>query len=471
MADHKTLIRRHFDRYAAQRQRWIDRNRLYHEDLRRFFERAVEPGKRVLEVGSGTGDLLAALKPSHGVGIDISHAFVELARARHPELAFLEMDVEALDLDETFDYVILSGTLGYLTDIQGALTNLRRVCHPDTRVIAVFHNDLWEPVLRFGALIGERMPLPDENWLSTDDVVNLLDLTGFRVVKKGKRLLFPREVPLIAPLLNLAGQLPLLNQLCLTGYVIARPESQTKPAHDFSVSVIVPARNERGNIEAVMQRMPRLGRETEVVFVEGHSSDGTFEEIERVAAEYGKHWNIKVLKQDGRGKGDAVRKGFAAASGDMLIILDADLTVAPEDLPKFVDVLAGGRAELANGCRLVYPVPGQAMPVVNTFANKLFGNMFSYLLGQRFKDTLCGTKALWRRDYDKIAAARSYFGDFDPFGDFDLLFGASRLNLHIVDVPVRYHERAYGRSNIQHVRAGFLLLRMCVYAARKLKFS
>jgi len=476
VTDHKALVRGHFDRLAGQRQRWVERNRFYYRDLEAFYRRAVQPGARVLEVGCGLGDLLAAVQPARGVGIDISPAFVELARQRHPQLAFLEMDAEALDLDETFDYVILAGTIGWLTDIQRAFSRIRGVCGPATRVIVTFHNFLWEPVLRVGEVIGQRMPLPPQNWVSEDDVANLLQLTGFRTVKRGKRLLFPKDVLGLAPALNVLGQLPLLNELCLTTYLVARldssaklPKTPKKP--DFSVSVVVPARNERGNIEPLMQRLPRLGRETEVIFVEGHSTDGTFEEIERVAAAYGRDWPIKVFKQEGRGKGDAMRKGFDLATGDILIILDADLSVAPEDLPKFVDVLATGRAELANGCRLVYPHTEQAMPVRNTLANKLFGNMFSYLLGQRFKDTLCGTKALWRRDYQKIAAGRSYFGDFDPFGDFDLLFGASRLNLHIVDVPVRYHERAYGRSNIQHVRAGLLLLRMCAYAARKLKFS
>jgi hypothetical protein len=430
----------------------------------------------VLEIGSGTGDLLAAVKPAYGVGIDFSPAFVVAARRRHPHLTFLEMDATALDLPESFDYVILAGTLEYLSDIQEVLTRLRRVCTPQTRIIVNYHSYLWEPMLHLGERIGQRMPLPAQSWLSGTDIANLLELTGYRVIKEGRRMLFPRRVPLLSTVLNrYVAQLPIVNHLCLTGYLVARidgpePEAEEEPASPYSCSVIIPARNERGNIEAAMQRMPRLGRHTEVIFIEGHSSDGTYEEIERVAALYGDTWDIKMLKQDGKGKGDAVRKAFAAATGDVLMILDADLTVPPEDLPKFFDVIVSGRAEFANGCRLVYPRSREAMPLRNTLANKIFGSLFSYLLGQPFKDTLCGTKALWKRDYDKIVAGRNFFGDFDPFGDFDLLFGASKLNLHIVDVPVRYNERSYGQSNIQHTREGLILLRMCAYASRKIKF-
>ena len=450
------------------------RNQAYYQDIERFVRGVVPAGASVLEVGSGTGDLLAATAPARGVGIDLSPEFVELARKRHPDLTFLEMDVEALDLHERFDYVILAGTLSYLGDIQNALANLRQVCTPRTRLVIAFHNFLWEPVLRVGELIGQRMPVPAQSWLSEGDVENLLQVTGYRVVKRGRRMLLPRDVPGVSTVVNrYVARLPLINPLCLTVFHIARldPASEeTNGRSPYSCSVVIPARNEKGNIETALQRMPRLGSHTEVIFVEGHSSDGTFEEIQRVAEKYGDRWDIKVLKQAGKGKGDAVRQGFEAASGDILIILDADLTVAPEDLTKFFDVLASGRGEFANGCRLIYPSTRDAMPLRNTLANKVFGVIFTYLLGQRFKDTLCGTKALWRKDYQRIVAGRAFFGDFDPFGDFDLLFGASKLNLQITEVPIRYAERSYGRSNIQHIRSGLVLLRMCLYDSRKIKF-
>jgi glycosyltransferase involved in cell wall biosynthesis len=237
----------------------------------------------------------------------------------------------------------------------------------------------------------------------------------------------------------------------------------------LTVSVVIPARNEAGNIEAAVRRTPNMGAGTELIFVEGHSKDNTWEEIERVARANPK-LRIKTLRQEGQGKGDAVRAGFAAAEGDLFMILDADLTVPPEELPKFYDAIASGRAEFANGSRLVYPMEKSAMRFLNMCANKAFGILFTAILGQPLKDTLCGTKVLRRADYECIAANRAYFGDFDPFGDFDLLFGAARLNMRIVDVPVRYRDRTYGSTNIHRWRHGWLLLRMVLFAARKLKF-
>jgi glycosyltransferase involved in cell wall biosynthesis len=177
------------------------------------------------------------------------------------------------------------------------------------------------------------------------------------------------------------------------------------------------------------------------------------------------------MQQTGRGKGNAVREAFARATGDILMILDADLTMPPEELPKYYDALASGHAEFANGVRLVYPMEKQAMQFLNMCANKAFSILFTWLLDQPVKDTLCGTKALFRRDYEEIAANRAYFGDFDPFGDFDLLFGADKLNLKIADIPIRYRERTYGDTNIHRWRHGALLLRMCAFAAFKLKFT
>ena len=212
-----------------------------------------------------------------------------------------------------------------------------------------------------------------------------------------------------------------------------------------------------------------MGRLTEIIFVEGHSTDNTWDEIQRVAKKYPDR-QIKILQQSGAGKGNAVREGFAAASGDILMILDADLTMPPEELPKFYDVLASRHAEFANGVRLVYPMEKEAMRFLNMCANKFFSIAFTWLLGQPVKDTLCGTKVLFRKDYESIVANRSYFGNFDPFGDFDLLFGASKLNLKIADVPIRYRNRTYGSTNIHRWKHGLLLLRMTMFAARKLKF-
>lgn len=461
-------IQDHFDRMAPERPRWQARNAYYYEDQKRFFRFLVPKGLRVLEVGCGLGDLLAAVEPARGVGLDVSPRMVEEARKRHPSLEFVAADARAASLSETFDVILLSDVVGYLTDVEETFKNLRRLCHAKTRVIVSFYNFLWEPLLGAGETFRLRMPQPRQNWLSMGDLRNLLHLAGFEAVKTQRRLLLPVYVPLLSSFFNkYVAQLPFLNWFCLSYTIVARP-LLPRPPEEKSVSVVVPCRNEKGNIEALVKRLPKFGSAREILFVEGGSSDGTPEELERVrAASPGT--DIRIFTQEGRGKADAVRKGFAEAKGDVLMILDADLTVPPEDLPRFYEALVGGKGEFINGSRLVYPMEKQAMRFLNLMGNKFFSLAFSWILSQRIKDTLCGTKVLLREDYRAIEAGRSYFGNFDPFGDFDLLFGASKLNLKILEVPVRYGERRYGTTNIQRFRHGWLLLKMTVFAFFKLR--
>jgi len=434
----------------------------------------VPSGQRVLEIGCGLGDLLASLQPSHGVGIELNPELVAAAQARHPQLRILAADAEAITPGaigerEPFDVILLPNTLNTLADVQGVLERLEAFCHPRTRLVVSFHNWLWQPLLKTAERLGQRQPQPPESWLTPRDVSNLLDLAGWEVLKQGHRCLLPRRLPLLTPLANRwLSQLPLLENLGLTHWMVARPARQQR--QDPSVSVVIPARNEAGNIAPAIERLPQLGRFTEVLFVEGHSSDDTWAEIERVCASYRGPLRLRKFRQSGKGKADAVWLGFDQAEGEVLMILDADLTVRPEDLPRFAQAMAEGRGEFVNGCRLVYPRSWEAMPPLNTAANRFFAAVFSWLLRQRLKDTLCGTKVIWKHDYERLKAGRSYFGDFDPFGDFDLLFGASKLNLKIVEVPVRYQERSYGSSNIAHVKEGLILARMCLHAARKLRF-
>jgi SAM-dependent methyltransferase len=473
-----TQIRDYFDRIAPEIDRWSDRNRYHYRDLEKLHQFLIPPHSRVLEIGCGTGHLLNAVASALGVGIDFAPTMTQLAAQHHPHLHFYCLEAETLTPEDLapdhqqFDYIILAGGLGYFSDIQTVLQRLQPFCIPSTRLILTFHNFLWEPLLALAERIGQRRPQPPQNWLSMDDVANLLTITGYIPLKRGRRFLVPKPIPGVSYLANrYLAPLPVIEHLCLTNYVVARPQPDLVPRRgEPSCSVIIPARNEAGNIKDALNRLPSLGSETEVIFVEGHSQDQTWVAIQNLVQSYRGPYRLKAFQQTGKGKADAVRLGFQAARGDILMILDADLTVPPEDLPHFVEVLASGRGEFINGSRLVYPRSRQAMPWLNTAANKVFALMFSFLLEQSLKDTLCGTKVLWRQDYQRIAEGRRYFGEFDPFGDFDLLFGAAKLNLHIVEVPIRYQPRRYGASNIAHVKEGLVLLKMCGYASRKLKF-
>jgi SAM-dependent methyltransferase len=467
------LVEQHLARvrgyYDSPRSELTWAARSYRCLLAHYYNLLIPAEASVLEIGCGDGELLAHLNARQKTGVDLSSRQIEQARARLPTATFIQAAGEQLELRGTWDYIIISDTLNQAADVEELLRRALQLATPRTRLLLNFHNNVWRPLFRVARNLKLRRWQPQSSWLSKSDVANLLDLAGWEAVKVQPRLLWPIETPVIASLLN-RWAAPLLPALCLAIFTIARPRSVAESERTAKrVSVVVPARNEAGNIEAAVQRTPEMGAGTELIFVEGNSTDHTWAEIQRVQAAYPERY-IKILQQTGRGKGNAVRDGFAIATGDILMILDADLTMPPEELPKFYRALAEGRCDFANGSRLVYPMEKEAMRFLNMIANHLFGVAFSWLLGQRVKDTLCGTKVLLREDYLKIQANRSYFGDFDPFGDFDLLFGADKLNLKIADVPIRYRDRTYGTTNIHRWRHGWLLLRMVVFAARKLKF-
>lgn len=465
-----------FDDIAADREKWYRRNAYYHNALKRIYRFYIPENQSVCEIGSSVGDLLAALKPSKGIGIDISETAVERAKERHSDnesISFHQANVEAYISDEKYDYVIMSDVIGYLGDIQTAFEKVRALMHPHSRLVINFYNFVWEPVFRLAQWLGLKKKQPPQNWLSNDDVVNLLELAGFDVIRKEGFILFPKNIPLISPIVNgFFAKLPLLRHFTVAQFIVARPHwtPSREQAENYTVSVIVPARNEAGNIENAVTRTPQMGAWTEFIFVEGGSSDNTYEEMLRVQEKY-PDLPITVMKQDGKGKKDAVYKGYQYAKGDILMILDSDLTMPPEDLPKYYNTIAYNKGEYINGVRLVYPMEDEAMRLLNLYANKTFSLLFSYILGQPYKDTLCGTKVLWKKDWERIKENRSYFGDFDPYGDFDIIFGAEKLSLKSIQMPVRYRERTYGEIQISRFSGGWLLLKMTIIGFIKFKWK
>lgn len=461
-------LRSHFDWVAANDARARRAQRGFHAQLRGYFRHHIQPGESVLELGCGKGDLLAALAPRRGLGLDFSPAMIAAARERHAAAGNLEFRVaaaeDALPEGETFDHIVLDYLTGYLTDIQQVLARLQGAAHARTRLHLTSLNTLWTWPLRWGQALGWVMPQPPSAWLAHTDLINLLELAGWEVVRWEHQQLFPWSAPGLDALCNrVLVRLPGLRHLGATISVVARPRRAPVPATGatgLTCSVIVPARNEAGNIRAALERIPVLGAGTEVVFVEGHSKDDTWEVIQREAAAYAGPHRLRVLRQPGKGKWDAVHAGFAVASGDVLVIQDGDLTAPPEDLPKFFEAVASGAAEFANGSRLVYPMESRAMRFLNLLGNKFFAAALSFVLGQPVKDSLCGTKMILRADYERLLRRIAPFGDFDPFGDFNLLFGSALLDLRIRDVPVRYKDRTYGETNISRFRHGWILFRM-----------
>lgn len=461
----------HWNKVAEKLRHWRGLGNYYNSRISEVYRFNIPKDQSILEIGTGTGKLLSSLNPERGLGIDISDGMVALARKVHPELDFQQMDAVNFKIREKFDFVVMSDTINDLYDVQAALENIARVLNDDGRLIINFYNRLWEFPLKIAEILGLAKPNLMQNWLTVDDTKNLLDLAGFDTIKTWEEVIFPFSIPLITPFFNkILARLWPFKHLAMTYFIVARLKPMKRSSGEkLSVSIIVPARNEEGNIVSIFERIPSIFDDPELIFIEGHSTDNTLKEIKKQMKAF-PHMQSSLYYQEGKGKGDAVRLGFSKATGDVLMILDADLTMPPENLPRFYNALANGVGDFINGVRLVYPMDKDAMQFFNLIGNKFFSVVFTYLLGQPIKDTLCGTKVLRRKDYIEIAANRSYFGDFDPFGDFDLLFGATKLNLKIVDMPIRYAERVYGETNIQRWKHGWLLLRMVAFAATRLKF-
>jgi SAM-dependent methyltransferase len=472
LSPRKDKIRCWFDATASERARWRRRAAFFHSEDLHYLKLLIPEGMRVLELGCCTGALLAELKPSFGCGVDISGSAIEEAKRTYPGHSFYTGDIEAPEFIQSlpgpFDYIVIVDTLGSLDDCQLMFENLHSLSTRETRLIVGYFSHLWYPLLKLAEMLRLKMPQPPQNVLAPADVRLLTSLADFEALKGERQLLSPVRLFGLGRLINrFIAPFPVFNSLCLRHYTVCRSLRQLgEPPR--TTTIVIPARNERGNIEPAIKRIPCFADALEIIFVEGGSCDDTWDEIQRVARA-NPQLDIKALRQPGTGKADAIYAGFDAASNDVLMILDSDLTVPPEQLPKFWEAIHSQKGEFINGSRLTYPIEHEAMRFLNLVANKIFSFLFTWLLGQRFTDTLCGTKVLRRTDYFRLKTARSYFGNFDPFGDFDLIFSASKLGLKIIEVPVRYASRTYGETKISRFRHGLLLLRMVWFAFLRIK--
>jgi len=465
-------VKRFFDSVAENRDKWKKRNYYYYKEHYKYLRFLISERKRVLVLGSSTGQLLFELKPSYGVGVDISAKMVDIARTKYPKLNWIHGDIEnpevLLGLEGTFDYIVLSNTVSYIKDCQHLFEQLHHVCDQNTRIIISYYSWLWDPVLSIGEKLRLKMPQIPLNWLSTKSIRAILHLADYDTVKSELRQLIPFRLLGLGPLINrYIAPLPFIRRLCLMNYVVAR-SSLYQGLSNPSVSVVVPCKNEAGNIEQAVKRIPAIFTELEILFIEGGSSDNTVQEIHRVISAYPEK-NIKFVPQRGKGKWDAVKEGFAHAKMEILMILDADLTMPPEELSKFYNAIKLGKGEFIHGTRMVYPQEKAAMQTLNRYANSFFSILFSWLLNEQFTDTLCGTKVLTKVHWLKLDSECKYLEKFDPFGDFYLIFGAFKQNLKIIEIPIRYRAREYGSTQISRFRHGLYLMRMVGFAYRKLK--
>ncbi len=459
-----------YEAQIPERQVWIGKNKYFYNQVSRILKKLILPNSRVLQVLSDFGDILAALDTKEGVGIDNRPSAVSIAEKRYPDLKFFYQEPEKIELKGKFDYIFMINAAEIILDLQTFFHNLQRVCASHTRLICITYNILWEPLAALTEFLGMKLKHPTGNWVSSFDLENILYLTGYQTIKTYKTLLMPYNLPVLSNLLNgFVGRLPVFQNLNFLEVTVARP-IRDRSKEKFSISVVIPCKNELGNVQPAVERIPDMGKHTEIIFTDDKSTDGTGDEVKRMQTLYPDK-DIKLYEGPAKGKAQNVWTGFDQAEGDILMILDADLTVAPEELPNFLEPIQKGIGEFVNGSRMIYPMERQAMRIANIFGNKFFSYAFTFLLGQKVKDTLCGTKVLFRKDYERIKYFRKIWGDFDKWGDYELLFGASKLHLKIVDLPVHYRDRTYGETKMtKRFQNGLRMLVMCLKAWRYVKY-
>jgi SAM-dependent methyltransferase len=446
-------MRAHFDRLAPDYLKLKRRNRYYHDFLIRWCRALLPPGRRVLDVGCGRGDLLAAVRPSEGHGIDISGAMIEHARRDHAHLRFTNTPIEEFEPDGRYDAALCVNTLDYTHDLGAVLDRIHAALRDNGRLLITTGNPLWSPIFKLASRLGLRIPETSERlWITQRDLANLLELHGFSVTLEDMTLVLPKWLPGFSSLVNWAvSRIPGLRLLSSMQFIVARKVPPQR--RDYSVSVVIPCHNELGNVDRCVREATKLGTRTELIFVDDGSSDGTAKAIK---PELNPAVDVKVISyQPNRGKGRAVEAGFEAATGEIVLIVDADLTTRPDELGPLYEAFATGRAEFVNCTRFIYPMEGRAMKWRNYMGNRAFTILVSIIMGSRVSDTLCGTKAMFRWDYVHMTMGR------DPWGDYDFLFGAAQQRLLLRELPVHYRDRVAGHSKMKALKHTINLLRMC----------
>jgi len=459
----KKVVKEHFDEIALDYDKWKNKNAYYYQNVISFVKQNVRPQSMVLEIGCGTGEVLASVKPLRGVGIDISPEMIKIASDKFPQYEFFATPIEDFQTEEKFDYIIMVDLIDHVYDIMEVFKSIYKLCHPRTKIVLTTINPWWDPIFAISEKIGAKMPEGPHNFIEKRNITKILELQNFSVNYSGYLLLFPKYIPLVSYLANTLGvRIWGLNKFSCVQYMVIQPTVENNIDLGLGCSVIIPCHNEEGNIEEAVRRIPKMGKETEIIVVNDGSQDKTAAIAENLEMELE---NVRLIDYSpNRGKGYAIRQGVDAATQDVVMILDADLSVTPEELPRFFEPLNKGICQFVNGSRMVYPMEKQAMRTLNLFGNKIFGLLMTFLTGQNLSDTLCGTKAFLREDF------QYYQLGIDKWGDYDLLFGAAKLGNKILEVPVHYKERASGESKMKSLRHGCHLLTAFFKGFRHLVF-
>ncbi len=374
--------------------------------------------------------------------------------------------------NKKYKTIILTDLFEVSTDILELLSMVNKLLGKDGIIVICSINQKWNRILN----LFERLNLKDGNqkrlFINSTIVLNIAKVTGLEFVTQRNKQIFPFRMLGLGSLINNILEILFFPfSFGIRIYSILNQQEKFNEEKKYSKSIIIPAKNEEKNLKPLLNQIPELEEDHEIILAIGDSEDKTYEVAKEIKEARCWPFEVKVIKQTGKGKANAVWEAVEEASKEVIIILDADISVNPETIVQFNSVIDTGKASFVNGTRLIYGMESGAMRIVNNLGNRIFQYIVSIIIGQKITDSLCGTKVFFRKDFNKIKLWKELVQMKDPFGDFDMIFTAGYFGLKILEIPVRYQARVYGVTQIKRFRDGYKLIIYLLNSIKIFKMS
>lgn len=387
-----------------------------------------------------------------------SNFFIEKSH----NLDFLNVDTNE-DLNKIlinntkYDCIVLSDMFEVNDDILGLLKLLKKNLNNDGTILLTSITPIWDGVLSILEMLNLKNKSKKRSYIHLNKLSAVLDTINFQITGKRTRQYFPFKLFYFGNIINNFLEIILyFFNFGIRSYFTIKEIEDTAEKDVLSKTIIVPAKNEEGNLNELINRIPYLGNNVEVIISCGISNDNTLGMAKSLKSD---NFIIKVIEQTSKGKANAVWEACEQSSNDLIAILDADLSVDPEELSSFFELIETKKCDFVNGTRLIYSMEKGSMRFINNFGNRLFQYVVSKIIRLPLTDSLCGTKVFKKNLYEKIKKWQSVVKIKDPFGDFDLLFAAAYSSQKIVEYPIHYRARKYGTTQIRRFKDGFKLIK------------
>ena len=375
------------------------------------------------------------------------------------EILFLDLNDSKLTslstINKKYQRIILTDVVENYDDVFALLNIVSNLLTIDGKLIISSINTKYLILSRTLEFLKLKDSNENTSYIHVKKIRNITSGVGLEYQKFYTKQLFPFSFFYVGNVINKIMEIISFQlNLGIKTYIIFRPAIITNSKN--SKSIIIPAKNEEGNLVELVSRIPKF-ENTEIIFSYGKSKDNTLKVMKQIT-QSNKLFKFKLVKQTKNGKANAVWEALNVVENDLIAILDADISVDPETLSDFFDIIEKNNADFVNGTRLIYDMEKNSMRFLNRIGNRFFQFFISKIIKEALTDSLCGTKVFKKSYLNDLYFWQNIFGKKDPFGDFDLIFAAAYSGQKIVEMPIVYRERKYGTTQIARFKDGFKLL-------------